>query len=72
MHNTVTNSATLVQELVRGVFDQIMQSAFDTTALVLILVKARKHSNSGLITLIAKQGLVYYMYVCSQALQEQG
>jgi len=40
---------------------QIMQSAFDTTALVLILVKARKRSNSGLITLIAKQGLVYYI-----------
>lgn len=41
-----------------------MQSIFDTMALVLILINARKKSDSGLITLIAKQGLAYYMYVC--------
>jgi len=38
----------------------IMQAIFDTVALVLILTKARGGSSSGLLTLIAKQGLVYY------------
>jgi len=40
---------------------QIMQSIFDTVALALILINARKKSDSGLITLIAKQGLAYYI-----------
>jgi len=37
-----------------------MQSIFDTVALALILLKARRRSGSGLIALIAKQGLAYY------------
>ncbi len=41
-----------------------MQAIFDTVALVLILTKARGGSSSGLLTLIAKQGLVYYTCVC--------
>jgi len=40
---------------------QIMQSIFDTVALALILIKARKGSGSGLIALITKQGLAYYI-----------
>jgi len=48
---------------------QIMQSIFDTVALALILIKARKGSGSGLIALITKQGLAYYMCVCSQPLK---
>ncbi len=42
---------------------QIFQSIFDTVTLALILVKARQRSSSGLVALIAKQGLAYYMYV---------
>ncbi|KLO10603.1 hypothetical protein SCHPADRAFT_892243 [Schizopora paradoxa] len=40
---------------------QIFQAIFDTVTLSLILYKARRQSNSGLVTLIAKQGLAYYM-----------
>jgi len=40
---------------------QIMQSIFDSVALALILINARINGNSGLITLIAKQGLAYYI-----------
>jgi len=39
---------------------QIMQSVFDTVALLLILIKARKSFRCGLMSLIAKQGLAYY------------
>jgi len=39
----------------------IMQSIFDTITLALILIKARKSSGSGLIALITKQGLAYYL-----------
>jgi len=39
---------------------QIMQSIFDTVALLLILIKAREGYRSGLMSLIAKQGLAYY------------
>ncbi len=46
---------------------QIMQSIFDTVALALILLKARRRSGSGLIALIAKQGLAYYTSVFSAA-----
>lgn len=42
-----------------------MQSIFDTAVIVLILFKSRKHDGSGIVALIAKQGLVYYMYVCT-------
>ncbi|KLO06845.1 hypothetical protein SCHPADRAFT_676768 [Schizopora paradoxa] len=40
---------------------QIMQSIFDTVALLLILVCARRQSSRGLVALIAKQGLIYYI-----------
>ncbi|KLO05500.1 hypothetical protein SCHPADRAFT_724131 [Schizopora paradoxa] len=40
---------------------QILQSIFDTVVLVLILFKAWKCSGSGLITLITRQGLAYYI-----------
>jgi len=40
---------------------QITQSIFDTVALALILINARINGGSGLITLIAKQGLAYYI-----------
>jgi len=39
---------------------QLMQSIFDTIALALILINARMNGGSGLMTLIAKQGLAYY------------
>jgi len=40
---------------------QIFQSIFDTAVLALILYKTRRRGGSGIITLIVKQGLVYYM-----------
>jgi len=40
---------------------QIMQSIYDTASLALILLKMRKYSRSGLVKLIAKQGLAYYV-----------
>jgi len=40
---------------------QIMQSIFDTVALALILINARMNGGGGLLTLIAKQGLAYYI-----------
>ena len=42
---------------------QITQSIFDTVALILTPVCARRQNSCGLVTLIAKQGLAYYMYV---------
>lgn len=42
---------------------QIFQTVFDTISLALILIKARKQSDVGLVALIAKQGIAYYMYV---------
>ncbi len=39
-----------------------MQSIFDTIALALILINARMNGGGGLLTLIAKQGLAYYMF----------
>ncbi|KLO13215.1 hypothetical protein SCHPADRAFT_940576 [Schizopora paradoxa] len=40
---------------------QIMQSIFDTAVIALILLKTRKRDGSGIVALIAKQGLVYYI-----------
>ncbi len=40
-----------------------MQPIFDTVALVLILTKAGRRFDGGLMALITKQGLAYYMCV---------
>jgi len=40
---------------------QILQSIFDTVVVALILIKTRKRDGSGIVALIVKQGLAYYM-----------